>query len=151
DKSLFAHGRRHHRLQFKVFVRNVQSDQSIRRKFAQVEVDGLGGEQVNGNGVARECIDDQQPESLVRLAQQRQTAIPKNHSAVRGAVLEKGEAYRVVRDLLHQRIDLEKGKFLPGLTVVGQASGAKSDDSDSGLGLGLHLREENLPDRAVGM
>src|SRR5579862_4942163 len=83
---------------------------------------------MQGNRVAREGIYDEHIEVLRALAVERGAGVAVGEGDCCGGIPQIGE--QILRDGVHQRIDLVEADMVAGMTIGSQRSRAKADDSD---------------------
>ena len=116
------------RLQIDMLVGDVEGEDAAGSEVALVEGDGLGGEQMQRDGVAGECIDDQHVEVLRRLAGERGARVAFHDVDLGGGFADIGE--EILGDGRDGGIDLVKADAIAGLAVGGDGSHAEADDAD---------------------
>src|SRR5215468_4054978 len=110
-------------------VRNVDRQDSVRPQMAKVELKGLDGQQVDGNGVARESIHRQEIKMLWRPAFQRQTRVAQFNSNVRFRISQKTEVLPC--ELHNQGVDVVESVVVPRPAVCRDGTDAEADDADA--------------------
>ena len=91
---------------------------------------GLLGDQVDGDRVGAEGVEDQQVVAGLRGAGQREPGVAQHHLDLRLRVAEEGEVARIPGDPLHQRSDLVVSDPLAALPVRGDRARPQPDDPD---------------------
>ena len=110
----------------------------------------LPGQQVHGDRVGTERIDDHDAE-LLRGFRHLQPGVPQLN--VDGGacmrIRQKGEELRILGNALHGRIDLEEGPLLASLGIGRERAGSQTDDRDP-LRTSIILEHlENIADRPL--
>ena len=122
---------RHDRRQPQVPVREVHHQQSVRGQLLEIHLHRLVRDEMDGNRVGTEGVDQQHVEVAVRLAGSVSRASPMRISAARfAAIAEIREELGVLRDLPHRRVDLEIGQLLPRPGVGGHGTGPQAHHAD---------------------
>ena len=86
-----------------------------------IKPQSLSGQQVGGDGIRAEGVQDDEPIRVIGRVAEPQSRIAQDHGdRGRSTVLEKCEETRVPSDLRDDRIDLVKGQALPGLGIACQ-------------------------------
>jgi len=123
------------RFEIDVAVGDVEGEDSARREMAAVELEGFAGEQVDGDGVAREGVDDEHVEVLRRFMGQGVAGVSDDDIDLGAGVADIGEDVAGNGD--HGGIDVVEGDVVAGAAVSGDGSGAEADDADAtGAGCG---------------
>src|SRR6266851_4869210 len=122
-------------LKIEVGIRDVGRDNSVWPNLGQIQLKCLLGEQVNGNGVAAECVECQQIKmvrgTFLQFALNGETAIAGDDIGFRRRRCQVGEVVLVRCDADYIRIDLIKAKVVARLRVCGQRSNTQADYSNS--------------------
>ena len=109
----------------------MDGNDAVRLEVKRVEVKGLAGQEMRGNGVAAEGIEHQQVKSLGRLPLEGEPRIPQHHFGLAPAPRQAGEAG--VGNALHLRVDLVKAEAVAGPGIARQRADAQSDRADAAL------------------
>ena len=110
-------------------VADVECQYAARRQFAQVESDSFPGEQVHGDRIAAEGVQNDQVVACVLRAAQFEPRVAQHSLRLWRALAEEGEVARVRCDALDGRVDLVEGQRLAGLPVAGHGARSQADDS----------------------
>src|SRR5512143_2015697 len=94
---------------------------------AEVELQGLLCQKVDGNSVTGEGVDDQEIVPPVGFAFERQPAVAQDDIDPAGTVRKIGEF--TPRHPLHKRVDLVEPVYVSVPCVGGKGARAESDDS----------------------
>jgi hypothetical protein len=114
------------RVEVEVAVGDVEGDHSVVvAEVAEVELDGLDGDEVGGDRVAAEGVDDEHVVALGRLALEAEAGVAEGDGGLAGAVAQVGEEGGVAGgegdDL---GVDLIKTDPIAGERVGGDGAGA---------------------------
>ena len=109
-------------------IRDVKGQNAARVQMFSIDGQRLGGEEVDRNGVARECVDNEDVEVLRGFASKGRARIPFHDLHLGGRIADVGEG--VLRDGDYRRIDVVEADVVAGTPVSGDGSGAKADDAD---------------------
>ena len=96
---------------------------------AEVNGEGLAGEQVRGHGVAAEGVHDQEIEVLGWLAFQREAAVAHDELDLSVARSEVAEGF--LGELLHGGINLVDAQVIAGFAVGGDGADAETEEADA--------------------
>ena len=111
-----------------MLIGDVKGEDAARCEMPLVESDGLGGEQMQGNGVAGEGIDHQHIEFLWGVGGKGGARVPFHDVDMSSGVAQVGE--EVSRDGSHRRIDLIKADAIAGTAIGSDGSHAQADDAN---------------------
>src|SRR5262249_61167351 len=104
-----------------VLVRDVQGQDAVARDALEVKLEGLAGQEVHGDRIAREGIDDEDVEGACRTPLKGEPPVPRHDLDVRQRPFEKAELSGRQPD--HQRIDLVEDVEISEPPVAGDGSG----------------------------
>src|SRR6266566_9804020 len=95
----------------------------------KVELKSLDGQQVDGNGIARESIHGQEIKMLRWLAFQRQTRVAQFNRNVRSRIPQKTEV--LLCEVHNQGVDIVESVVVPRPPVRRDGTHAEANDTDA--------------------
>src|SRR5439155_15740859 len=113
----------------------------------KIESERLAREQVYGDGVGAEGVNDEQAVQPVNRFRQADAGITEYDLELDPAlcgILQVGEVAGVPGDVHDGRVDLVEGELLTALAVARQRPGSEADQGDVVLGPGPAERFEHL-------
>jgi hypothetical protein len=108
----------------------VKHQSAVHRGLREVKCHRFARQQVQGNHVRTECIDNKQLVLAIASFSERQSGVSDDHFDLRRAITQVSKQASVPRDLLHQGIDLIEGELLGGRSVASQCTRAETHNGD---------------------
>ena len=103
-------------------------DEETAGEFGEVFADRVRGEQVRGDGVARESIHEEHVE-VAGIGVQAEAAVEEAYFVFAGAFLEEGEF--LAGYFFGERVDLPENDFVLRTDVGGDGARAEADNADA--------------------
>ena len=97
----------------------MESEHATRRKLAKVKSQRLARDQVHGNHVSAEGVENNQVVSSVLSVAEFEPCISKNDLRLWCALLHEGKVTRVQSDGFHRRVDFVVSERLARLQIAG--------------------------------
>src|SRR3954454_16286892 len=106
----------------------MHGQETVGLQMSPVQLESFSGEQMDGDGIARERVDGQNIELFRRFAFEREPGITWNNGVRGGAILQEREL--IYRDAYHVRVNFVERVPIGRPPIGGQRSRAKADHAD---------------------